>query len=198
MRTCLVLAVPVLALAACAQPYVEPRLGFIPKSVTLVDGPGPDESHQWIDPDASASEYGKIEIDQVRPVTTGQYEVSDEDIKQVCALFEGRLRKEFIGWQGTGSKTLVIHAAVTALRANDPARNVRSTGTENRADRGYAACEIYCTDGSGGDVVAAYMETSHLGRRGTKRIGELGTVEGVVNDWTLALKDLFKKAKPVD
>ena len=198
MRTCLVLAVPVLVLAACAQPYVEPRLGYIPKSVTLVDGPGPDESHEWIDPDASASEYGSIQIDQVRPVTTGHYEVSDEDIKQVCALFEGRLRKEFAGWQGTGPKTLVIHAAVTGLRANDPARNVRPIGTENRADRGYAACEIYCTDGTGGDVVAAYMETSHLGRRGTKRIGELATIETVTNDWTLALKALFKKAKPVD
>ncbi len=198
MRTCLVLAVPVLALAACAQPFVEPRLGFIPKSVTLVDGPGPDESHQWIDPAASASEYGSIQIDQVRPVTTGQYEVSDEDIKQVCALLEGRLRKEFVGWQGTGPKTLVIHAALTALRANDPARNVRSVGTENRADLGYAACEIYCTDGATGPVVAAYMETSHLGRRSTKRMGELGTIEGVVDDWTLALKALFKKAKPVD
>jgi hypothetical protein len=87
---------------------------------------------------------------------------------------------------------------VTALRANDPARNVRSTGTENRADQGYAACEIYCTDGPAGPVVAAYMETSHMGRRGTKRIGELATIETVTNDWTLALKALFKTAKPVD
>ena len=130
-------------------------------------------------------------------VTTGTYAVSDDDQKQICGMFEGRLDKDFSSWQGTGPKTLYVHAVITALRANDPARNVRPL-EENRADRGFAACEIFCTDGEKGPVVAAYMETTYLGRSRTKRLTELGTAEGAVDKWSAGLKDLLRTAKRPD
>jgi hypothetical protein len=53
---------------------------------------------------------------------------------------------------------------------------------------GYAACEIFASDGELGPVLAAFMQTSDTTRFSTEKLSETGTAERAAGDWATAFR----------
>lgn len=168
------------ALAACGStPHV--RSGFIPKSVVLTeDG---ELTSAWggkLDP----ATIGSVKVVPTTTPYAGKYgELDAEQLSEVRVAMSEALTKEFKDFaRQPGGRTIVIHAAITEIKPNQPLRNIAPQTQILKRGYGYATCEIYATDGEGGPVVAALMQTHDTQRLGTEKYSETGTAKRASED----------------
>ena len=189
----LVFAAAALALAACGS-HAQMRTGFIPGAVALVEKD--DMTAQWR-ASFDASRFGGV---VVAPVSTPQADaygdLSEEKLAEVRKIFAEAISAEFKGMPVTGkagANPLVIRAAVTAIKPNKPVLNVAPQTQMLKRGYGYASCEIYATDGQGGPVVAAFMQTSDTQRLSSEKLSDVGTAERASGDWAKEFAKLLSR-----
>jgi hypothetical protein len=168
------------------------RTGFIPGTVALTEKD--DATSQW----RGAFDTAKFSGVVVSPVSTpagGAYgDLDEEKLAEVRKTFGEALAAEFKGMPFTGkadAPPLVIHAAVTAIKPNKPFLNVAPQTQTLKRGYGYAACEIFATEGDNGRVVAAFMQTSDTQRFSTEKLSDIGTAERASKDWAKAFRELI-------
>lgn len=180
-----------LVFAGCSSPHVA-ATGYIPTGVALRKQG--DLVSSWRKPGLSPSDFGRVVI---RPVETPQGDaygnLTDEQLAKCRSILQAALGNSFGDGIGSGSKTLVVHAAITAIKPNQPLRNIAPQTQLLKRGYGYAACELYATDGDGGPVVAAFMETTDTARFGTEKLSETGTAEQATGKWATAFRELIGK-----
>ena len=173
--TAALVAVAALALTACSStPHA--RSGFIPQSVKLT--PAGELASQWGgDLDAQAFASVKV-LPTTTPYAAKYGDLKAEQLAEVRIAMTEALTKEFKDFGGkSGGRTLVIHAAITEIKPNKPLRNLAPQTQILKRGYGYATCELYATDGEGGPVVAALMQTHDTQRLGTEKYSETGTAK---------------------
>lgn len=188
IRTTLILpaaAAALLSLAACEKAIRS--TGFIPTTVKMKTD---DElTHSWRSPRLNLADYGKVTILAVETPEQGAYgNLTAEQLENCRRILSERLKEAFAKAPGTGDRTLVIHAAITAIKPNQPMRNIAPQTQILKRGYGYAACEIFASDGELGPVLAAFMQTSDTTRFSTEKLSETGTAERAAGDWATAFR----------
>lgn len=177
-------------LAGCSS-HVVAATGFIPEAVKMK---GSGETRQWNDNKVTAASFGKVIVKPVEmPAGNAYGDLTPEQLTNVREMLFKALAASFDTGMGTGTRTLVIHAAVTSIKPNQPLRNIAPQSQILRGGYGYAACEIYATDGETGPVVAAYMNTTDTKRFGTGKLSAAGTAEAATADWAKSFRELIAK-----
>lgn len=125
-------------------------------------------------------EYGDLDAEQLRTCR----ETLEEELR-------AKLAKGVVG--GAGDRTLVVRAAITAIKPNKPLLNVAPQTQIMKRGYGYASCEIYATDGDGGPVVAAFMQTSDTSRFSDEKLSETGTARRAAGDWADEFRALLTR-----
>lgn len=178
-RTSLALAAALvvagLGLTACNSTQHK-RSGFIPQSVQLTKAD--DLISQW----GGKLDVGTFALAKIVPATTpytNKYgDLDAVQLSEVRLAMNEALGAEFKDFGGkAGGRTLVIHAAITEIKPNQPLRNVAPQTQILKRGYGYATCEIYATDGEKGPIVAALMQTHDTQRFGTEKYSESGTAK---------------------
>ena len=164
--------------------------GFIPRDIRMKqDG---DLARTWKARDLSPAKYGTVVVLPAQTTQPGAYgELTEEQLANCRNILTQQLTAAFAAVPGTGDRTLVVHASITAIKPNKPLLNVAPQTQLLKRGYGYAACEIFATNGQGGPVVAAYMCTADTARIGTEKLSETGTAEHAAGDWAKAFRDLF-------
>lgn len=180
------------AFAAGCGKSVQARTGFIPDSVSLREMN--ELTREWRGK-LNASQIASITV--LPPVTpnTGAYgDLGEDKLAKVREILATALNTELtpLARGGTG-KTLVVHAAITAIKPNNPLLNIAPQTQILKRGYGYASCEIYATDGQGGPVVAAFMQTSDTQRLSSEKLSDVGTAERASGDWAKEFAKLLSR-----
>lgn len=176
-------------LTACGStPHA--RSGFIPKSVLLV--PAGELTSQWgggID----AQAYASVKVlPSTTPYTAKYGDLKAEQLAEIRLAMTDALNEAFKGFGGkAGGRTLVIHAAITEIKPNKPLLNVAPQSQILKRGYGYAICEIYATDGEGGPVVAALMQSHDTQRFGAEKYSESGTAKAAAEESAKQFRELI-------
>lgn len=183
------LAAP-LALSGCGK-AVAPT-GFIPRTVRMEkDG---DLTQRWRSTRVNMASFGKVVILPVETPEMGAYGDLDAEQLATCrSVLATELTKAFAAPPGNGDKTLYVHTAITAIKPNKPLLNVAPQTQLLKRGYGYAACEIYATDGEMGPAVAAFMQTQDTARFGTEKLSSTGTAEKAAGEWATQFRELIGK-----
>jgi hypothetical protein len=180
------------ALAACGS-SVRARTGYIPRSVQMAEVN--DMTQEWRG-GARIADFTSVTVAEVATPNTGAYgDISDEKLAEVRTALQKALSEELAQLKpsGAGGRTLVVRAAVTAIKPNNPLLNVAPQTQILKRGYGYASCEIYATDGEAGPVVAAFMQTSDTQRLSTEKYSDTGTAERASKDWAKAFRELIAR-----
>jgi hypothetical protein len=178
-------------LGACGG-SVTPRTGFIPPAVELAKLDG--LTSEWRVMGFDASDYGEIIVYPVKMPNTDDYgDLDAEKIEEVRSIFDRKLREAVGSQRGTGTKPLVIQAAVTKIKPNRPILNVAPQSQIMKRGYGFASCEIFASVGEGGPVVAAYMQTTDTSRFSTEKLSATGTAERGCGEWADAFVALLRR-----
>ncbi len=183
----------VLGLTACGA-SARARTGFIPSNVRLAETD--DLTKSWCASTFDRSQYSQIVIAPVAMPEPDEYGDLDADQLRTCReTLEEALRNDFAKPFGTGAggRTLVVRAAITAIKPNKPLLNVAPQTQVMKRGYGYASCEIYATDGDGGPIVAAFMQTSDTSRFSEEKLSETGTARRAAGDWATEFLGLLTK-----
>ena len=183
----------VLGLTACGA-SARARTGFIPPNVRLAETD--DLTKSWCASTFDRSQYSQIVIAPVAMPEPDEYGDLDADQLRTCReTLEEALRNDFAKPFGTGAggRTLVVRAAITAIKPNKPLLNVAPQTQVMKRGYGYASCEIYATDGDGGPIVAAFMQTSDTSRFSEEKLSETGTARRAAGDWATEFLGLLTK-----
>jgi hypothetical protein len=173
----------VATLAACGA-SARARTGFIPSNVRLAKSD--DLTQSWRATNFDRAQYSKVVIAPIAMPEPDEYGDLDADQLRTCReTLEEALRNDFAQpfGAGSGGRTLVVRAAITAIKPNKPLLNVAPQTQVMKRGYGYASCEIYATDGDGGPVVAAFMQTSDTSRFSDEKLSETGTARRAAGDW---------------
>jgi len=181
--------VSVVALAGCGNKAVS-ATGFIPGNVRMKeDG---DLARAWTAKGFEPARYGKVVVEPVVTPQPGPYgDLTDEQLENCRRIFAEQLTAAFAAVPGNGDRVLHVRAAITEIKPNKPLLNVAPQTQLLKRGYGYAACEIFATDGPGGAPVAAYMCTADTARIGTEKLSATGTAEHAAGDWAKAFRALF-------
>ena len=184
-----VLAAP-LTLAACDKAVS--ATGFIPRTVRM-EKEG-DLTQRWRSSKVKAASFGKVVVLPVETPEMGAYGDLDAEQLATCrSVLATELTKAFASPPGSGDRTLYVHAAITAIKPNKPLLNVAPQTQLLKRGYGYAACEIYATDGEMGPIVAAFMQTQDTARFGTEKLSSTGTAEKAAGEWATQFRELIGK-----
>ena len=189
---CLALVVSA-GLAGCGG-GAQARTGFIPSSVRLAKTD--DLTGSWRSASFDAASFGRIVVMPVSMPEPDEYgDLDAEQLRTCCETLEEELRaklaKGVVG--GAGDRTLVVRAAITAIKPNKPLLNVAPQTQVMKRGYGYASCEIYATDGDGGPVVAAFMQTSDTSRFSDEKLSQTGTARRAAGDWANDVRTLLTR-----
>jgi len=174
-------------LAACGGTTAA-RSGFIPNGVPMMASRGDDQTHQFRAKGFVLSQYGKVRVEPVSISPNVDLELTPEDFRDLQARFQESLQAALEKAGGTGDRTLVVRGQITAIKPNKPMLNVAPQTQLLKRGYGYAACEIYATDGEKGSVVAAWMNTMDTQRFGAEKLSELGTARKACEEWGPAFR----------
>ena len=176
-------------LAGCGDKAVQ-ATGFIPTNVRMhADG---DLARSWTTKGFEPARYGKVVVEPVVTSRPGAYgDLTDEQLENCRRIFAEQLTAAFAAVPGNGDRVLHVRAAITEIKPNKPLLNVAPQTQLLKRGYGYAACEIFATDGPGGAPVAAYMCTADTARIGTEKLSATGTAEHAAGDWAKAFRALF-------
>jgi len=187
-RTSIALALAASLFAGCSAEVK--RTGFIPKSVTMKSGE--NQSHQWAADPKKLAAFGKVVVWPTETPEGNAYgDLTPEKLATLRGLLEKSIKEAFGERLGNGDRTLVIRSALTAVKPNKPLLNVAPQSQIMKRGYGYAACEIYATDGDTGPVVAAFMQTTDTKRFSTEKLDALGTAERACTEWGTEFRALF-------
>jgi len=185
-------ALLVCGLAACGS-NARARTGYIPRSVKMTEVD--DMTQEWRG-GARIADFASVTVAEVSTPNSGAYgDISDEKLAEVRAVLQKALSEEFAQLKpsGTGGRTLVVRAAITAIKPNNPLLNVAPQTQILKRGYGYASCEIYATDGATGEVVAAFMQTADTQRVSTEKFSDIGTAERASKEWAKAFGELVTR-----
>jgi len=178
------------ALTGCSKTVA--YTGYIPRTVAL-KGDG-DERKDFRMKDLDISRFGKVVIDPVVTPDGNAYgDLTADQLQQLRTLLQEALVKSFGTGIGTGDHTLVIRAAITGVKPNQPLRNIAPQSQILKGGYGYAGAELYAMDGANGPVVAALMQTHDTERFGTGKLSALGTAENACALWADSFRELINK-----
>jgi hypothetical protein len=178
-----------LALAGCGEKAVS-ATGFIPGNVRM--RPDGDLARSWTAKGFEPSRYGKVVVSPVVTPQAGAYgDLTDEQLENCRRILAEQLTAAFAAVPGSGDRTLYVQAAITEIKPNKPLLNVAPQTQLLKRGYGYAACEIFATEGPGTAPVAAYMCTADTARIGTEKLSATGTAEHAAGDWAKAFRALF-------
>ena len=175
-------------LTACGADTVA-RTGFIPKSVPMSKVDGDTSSYKA--KGFELSQFGKVVVEPIQGPPTNEDKIEPKDMEDLRARFQTSLQKSLEATGGKGDRTLVVRASITALKPNKPLLNAAPQTQILKRGYGYAACEIYASDGELGPVLAAFMQTSDTTRLSTEKLSETGTAERAAGDWAAAFRKLL-------
>jgi hypothetical protein len=166
--------------------------GYIPRTVALkADG---DDRKDFRKKDLDTSRFGKVVIEPVVTPDGNAYgDLTPDQLQQLRTLLQEALAKSFGTGIGTGDRTLVIRAAITGVKPNQPLRNIAPQSQILKGGYGYAGAELYAMDGANGPVVAALMQTHDTERIGTEKLSALGTAEKACTQWAESFRELVDK-----
>jgi hypothetical protein len=175
-------------LAGCEK-AVAPT-GFIPGTATMrADG---DLTRKFAAKGLDASKFGKVVVLPVEMPRPGAYgDLNEQQLENCRSIMQSELQKAFAKAPGTGDRTLFVHAAITEIKPNKPLLNVAPQTQLLKRGYGYAACEMFATDGQNGPVVAAFMQTADTARIGTEKLSATGTAEHAAGEWAGAFRAMF-------
>ncbi|MFM1831442.1 MAG: hypothetical protein RLZZ558_1782 [Planctomycetota bacterium] len=159
------------------------RSGFIPSSVPMMASRSDDHTHQFRARGFALSQYGKVRVEPVSISPNVDLELAAEDFRDLQARFQESLQAALERAGGSGERMLVVRGQITAIKPNKPMLNVAPQTQLLKRGYGYAACEIYATDGEKGPVVAAWMNTLDTQRFGAEKLSELGTARQACEAW---------------
>ncbi|RLS91062.1 MAG: DUF3313 family protein [Planctomycetota bacterium] len=189
----ILLSVTVAALAACGS-TAQQRIGFIPESVKLneVD----KLTRSWRSPTLTPANYTEI---VVLPTTTPAFDaygdLNEEQLSELRSLVNSKLAEAFAtklgAADGAAPRKFVIHAAITAIKPNNPMLNVAPQTQILKRGFGFASCEIYATDGESGPVIAAFMQTVDTQRFGTSKLSATGTAARAADEWAKEFRKMI-------
>ena len=185
-------ALLVSGLAACGS-NARARTGYIPRSVKMTEVD--DMTKEWRG-GARIADFASVTVAEVSTPNRGAYgEISEEKLAEVRAVLQKALSEELAQLKpsGAGGRTLVVRAAITAIKPNNPLLNVAPQTQILKRGYGYASCEIYATDGATGQVVAAFMQTADTQRVSTEKFSDIGTAERAAKDWAKAFGELVAR-----
>ena len=176
-----VVAVTLSLLAACGTTAA--RTGFIPMSVPMMKDKENDETSQYKAKGFALNQFGKVVVEPIDAGSIKELIENPAEMEKMRSKFQASLQKALETTGGGGQRVLVVRAAITAFKANKPMLNVAPQTQLMKRGYGYAACEIYATDGVGGQVVAAWMNTQDTQRFGTEKLSQFGTIEKACETW---------------
>ncbi|NBX25840.1 MAG: DUF3313 family protein [Planctomycetes bacterium] len=176
-----------LSLAACGGSTAG-RVGFIPRSVPMMEAKGDEHTSQFKAKGFKLADYGKVSVESVSVSRQVDVELKPEDFEDLRTRFQKSLQAALEKAGGTGDRTLVVRGEITAIKPNKPMLNVAPQTQLLKRGYGYAACEIFATDGLGGAVVAAWMNTMDTQRFGAEKLSELGTARKACEAWGPAFR----------
>jgi hypothetical protein len=185
-------ALLVSGLAACGS-NARARTGYIPRSVKMTEVD--DMTQEWRG-GARIADFASVTLTEVATPNGGAYgDISEEKLAEVRAVLQKALSEELAQLKpsGAGGRTLVVRAAITAIKPNNPLLNVAPQTQILKRGYGYASCEIYATDGATGEVVAAFMQTADTQRVSTEKFSDIGTAERAAKDWAKAFGELIAR-----
>ena len=185
-------ALLVSGLAACGS-NARARTGYIPRSVKMTEVD--DMTKEWRG-GARIADFASVTVAEVSTPNRGAYgEISEEKLAEVRAVLQKALSEELAQLKpsSAGGRTLVVRAAITAIKPNNPLLNVAPQTQILKRGYGYASCEIYATDGATGQVVAAFMQTADTQRVSTEKFSDIGTAERAAKDWAKAFGELVAR-----
>lgn len=179
------------SLTGCRGSVEVPRMGFVPDSIRLKPMSGDKLTRTWtsssIKPLAS---YRSIEVDAIEVPAYADIECTDEQLETIRTTLRNDLQNH-LGNGGGSGPVLVVRAAITAVKPNNPLLNIAPQTQMRKRGYGYGAVEIYATEGAGGPVVAAMTSTVDTERFSSEKLEEMGTVERGCQQWSQAFAGLF-------
>ena len=176
-----VVAVSLSLLAACGTTVG--RKGFIPMSVPMMKDKENDETQQYKAKGFALNQFGKVVVEPIDAGSIKELVENPAEMEKMRSKFQESLQKALESTGGGGQRVLVVRGAITAFKPNKPMLNVAPQTQLMKRGYGYAACEIYATDGVGGQVVAAWMNTQDTQRFGTEKLSQFGTIEKACETW---------------
>jgi uncharacterized OsmC-like protein len=97
------------------------------------------------------------------------------------------------GSPSAGSSSSPAQPAAGGGLVHKPLLNVAPQSQIMKRGYGYASCEIYATNGDGGPVVAAFMQTSDTSRFSEEKLSETGTARRAAGDWATEFLGLLTR-----
>jgi len=186
----LVSVVVAVLLGGCGSKMV-PRMGFVPTEIRLRTSTQDKLTRTWTaNSIAPLNSYSEIRVEPVAVVATADIDCSSEQLEQV----RNTLRQDLTNYLGTGGGSgpvLVVRAAITAVKPNNPLLNVAPQTQMLKTGYGYGAVEIYAAAGEGGPIVAAMASTVDTERFSAEKLDTLGTVDRGCEQWSQAFANLF-------
>ena len=179
-------------LTACGGDTVA-RNGFIPRSVPMSKVDGDTASYRA--KGFQLSQFGKVVVEPIQGPPPMDGKVDAAEMEDLRTRFQSSLQKALEATGGTGDRTLVVRASITALKPNKPLLNAAPQTQILKRGYGYAACEVYATDGTDGQTMAAWMNTQDTQRFGTEKLSELGTAQKACETWGPAFREFISKSK---
>jgi outer membrane lipopolysaccharide assembly protein LptE/RlpB len=184
-------AVAVSLLAACG--HTVGRKGFIPSSVPLMEAKDDSDTMEYRAQGFALSQYGSVKVEAVEIGQIEELRGNPEEFEKMRARFQASLQAALEKSGGKGDRVLIVRGSITAFKPNKPLLNVAPQTQIMKRGYGYAACEIFATDGPGGKVVAAWMNTQDTQRFGTEKLSEFGTIEKACETWGPAFRAFLGK-----
>ena len=184
-------AVAISLLAACG--HTAGRTGFIPSSVPLLKAKSDEDTSEYKAQGFALSQYGSVKVEAVEIGKIEALRGNPEEFEKMRARFQASLQSALEKSGGKGDRVLIVRGAITAFKPNNPLLNVAPQTQIMKRGYGYASCEIYATDGDGGPVVAAFMQTSDTSRFSDEKLSETGTARRAAGDWADEFRALLTR-----
>lgn len=192
----LLLSVTALALlAGCQTPVVVPRTGFVPMDVPLTTAKGDATLSTYVAPGFSAATYDQVVVDTVVLFPAATANITGAQANELRSLLGQTLVSAFQGKAlaapaPIGSRTLVVHAAITQLVPNEPILNIAPQTQFRKRGYGYASVEMFATLGEGGPVQAAFTSTVNTQRLSAEKWSSMGTADAAASMWAQEMVSL--------
>jgi len=159
------------------------RTGFIPLTVPMTKSKIDDETSIYKLKGFSLAQYGSVKVELSNSDKLGDLKLKPEELEDLRTRFQASLTKALESTVGTGARVLMVRGEMTALKPNNPLLNVAPQSQILKRGYGYAACEIFATDGVDGQVVAAWMNTQDTQRFSAEKLSTLGTAQKACEKW---------------
>lgn len=176
---------------ACGGGKSVARTGFVPMSVPLTPNADDKETAEFRLGSLTTADYGAIRVEPVTRAPGAEIELDDDEWTKLKDVMREQLESALGPAAGTGTRTLVVHAAFTYVKPNTPGLNVAPQTQMMKLGYGEAACEIYATIEGDPKVVAAFSSETDTKRFSTEKLSRLGTAERACEEWAKAFRNLL-------